>query len=325
MEMSSSPSPPVLSSGNTDANKPRAHLPTHDDCVRSPEKTDERNVRYLVLLFSHSVQHIQKTYDAFGRNYAATYDKLVGMNGHGTPGATPRPTPQSPVPSLNISEGSRLVAKSGKENPLTGINRANEVLGGWQYQLDRTPVPDTEYWNKYWGDTYTGFKEAQKELGSLRDAVTKGEFAQKDSKHSLDHVKVTLNTMLLMSVREWYKKWGELDLHRLSSKEAAKLVRDFIVQVPWKEMRIVAGQRQHLGNDHHSEGVLYGLLHRMFDDKDYGHVGRRAEYETDLDLRVNECRKYVRDNKVQVQFYSRDAAVLLKKERTSPGFRSERN
>lgn len=266
---------------------------------------------YLKFIFDHSPKLCDEIFEKAGRSYVPAYDALVHREGHGTPGSSLKK--RAAVPFAPLLTLTAFSATSISETQPLRLVRAEGLVDSWHQQQEQHIIPNRKFWDDYWDASYRGFRNAQMEMGKLRDDINRDEFEDGQSRHTLDYLKKELNQMLLASVREWYMKWGELDLHRLSFKDAVEIIQRMLKQPPWKQMRVVAGQRSHLGDDHHSEGVLYNLIHRIFDPSDTGNS--ELESLSDQDILVQDCQRYVRENEVEVTFYSNGAAVLLKKKR----------
>lgn len=287
--------------------------PSHNECLQSQENTDTRNKMYLEFIFDHSASRCNNAFTLAASSYSDAYDELVRQEGHGTSGSRiasrASVPPLVPLTSTSRSPGIR------SESQRYRLARAEELVRSWKRQYEHTPVSDRQFWEEYWDYSYRGFRDAQREMGRLRDDISRGEFQEGISKYSLDYLKKRLNDMLLRSVQEWYLKWGELDLHRLSFRDAVEMIKKLLIQPPWREMRIVAGQRSHRGEDHHSEGVLYSLLHRIFRRPEE----QRGEVEPELgsgqERSIRDCQRYIRENDVTFKFFSNGAAVHLKKKR----------
>lgn len=271
---------------------------------------------YLKFIFEHSSSLCEEVFEMAGASYVAAYDALVHREGHGTPGSSLKK--RAAAPAEMTDDDATLTRTAVSESRISeaqrlDLARAETLVASWHQQQEQHIIPDREFWNDYWDGSYYGFRYAQMEMGKFRDDISRGEFEEGQSRHTLDYLKKELNQMLLASVREWYMKWGELDLHRLSFKDAVEIIQRMLKQPPWKQMRVVAGQRSHVGDDHHSEGVLYSLIHRIFDPSDAENLA--LESLSDQDILVRDCQRYVHDNDIEVTFYSNGAAVLLKRQR----------
>lgn len=282
-------------------------IPSHEECLKSQDSIDRRNRLYLRFIFDHSERLCDDVFLFAGNNYADAYYELVRREGHGTPGSSLRS--RATVPAIPLLTNSSHSADFLSDAQRLRLLRGDELVNTWR----GLSGPARQFWDNYWAGSYRGFRRAQKEMGKLRDDISRGEFEEGISRHTLDFLKKGMNEMLLASVREWYMKWGELDLHRLSFKDALETIRSLLIHKPWKEVRVVAGQRPHLGDDHHSEGVLYSLLHRLFDH--FFCEDLKGIYGPDQEELIRDIQRYVRENDVEVSFYSNGAAVYLKKKR----------
>lgn len=295
---------------------PDLQPPTHEQCFQDPSKMQSRNHMYLNFIFNHSSKLITECFRRNDCDYADTYDFLVLKSGHGTPGTSLRRTSISLAP-LSLST-TRVHENSISKISRQKLSRAEGLIDTWTAHRQQYQVLDEDFWSLQWGASYNGFKDLHRELCHLRDDIHQGKLEEGISRYGLPYLRKNLNEMAISSVRSWYKKWGELDLHRLSSKDAVDIIRRFLRQPPWKEMRIVAGQRTHVGKDHDSGGVLYCLLHTIFGDEEAEsrtNESMSRESFSDCVDAIYDCRRYIMDNNVHVTFYSSGAAVLLRKRR----------
>lgn len=309
---------------------------------RISTETEVRNKAYLQLIFEHPVDVIEEVLCSTDGSYPLAYDELVRRQGHGTPGSSRQSAERTrkdvhpcPVASRHSKEFVPRMAQltdTGHFGSDVGHDmsekkrsvRAEELL----YSFQNRTCSSREYWERMWGDEYEGFREVQKEVGVLRDDIVKGKIREDVCRHSLGYLRKHLNYMVRSSVGEWYKKWGELDLHRLSTRDAVELIHGHLKQPPWSEMRIVAGQRPHDGDDHQSEGILYDLIHCMFGD---GGIYCDSGYTEEQVEMIKDIRRYARENRIAHCFYSNEAAVHLKKAKKErngsgpPGFSRRRS
>ena len=265
-----------------------------------------RSLDYLRLIFAHATRRVADVLKEKEGHYARAYDELVLLDGHGTPGTRRLSVEQVPrIVPLPSSHLRRRLSTMQKEEDIGRIRRAEELVDSF----NNMPSWAIDYWEKMWGGTYKGFREAQKEIGVLRDDITRGKYIRVTSRYPMGYLRKHLNIMLRSSVGEWYKKWGELDLHRLSTRDAIEVIEKFMKHPPWTEMRIVAGQRQHTGEDHSSEGILYDLIHCIFDSS--GSEVTVEAYSQEQKDAILSIRNFVTDNQVEHCFYSNGAAVFL--------------
>lgn len=297
---------------------------------KSETKEQRRNRAYLKLIFDHPQEVIEKVLHKYSGLYPQCYDALVILQGHGTPGR-PRARARSIAPEILLIEplgraGNRLRQGSNRrfsdaiEEYEMQKERRLKQAASFVERFEKRTCSVKEFWIGEWGRTYEGFLQVQRELGVLRDELSdRRRYTERDEyrvSYSLASLRKSLSFMLRSSAGEWFKKWGELDLHRLSERDALVSILALMKQ-PWSEMRIVAGQKRHVGEDHVSEGVLHDMIHRLFDDLGTGGwggggggVGMGGSEEDGL---YDEIRRYVDRWDVEVEFYSNGAAVHLKK------------
>ncbi|KAI0560470.1 splicing factor 3B subunit 4 [Gracilaria domingensis] len=258
-------------------------------------KDEKRNKEYLQFIFQHRPKVIEKTWKECRGVYPFAYDELVRARGHGTPGRTrigmhgygapggvrrgnifvppiaelPRAGTAEEPKGSHVLEQENWESNEGMRGSLNWKRERLRKACGHVDRFHNWQAAQHEFWSKEWGETYEGFLNVQRQLGVLRDEISDREwFGEEDEKlcgRDLTGLRRTLSFMLRHSAREWYKRWGELDLHRLCERDALKCISEVMKQPPWREMRIVAGQKRHAGDDHNSEGVLFDLIHRLFD------------------------------------------------------------
>eukprot|EP00737_Agarophyton_chilense_P003695 gb/GEZJ01004396.1/.p1 GENE.gb/GEZJ01004396.1/~~gb/GEZJ01004396.1/.p1 ORF type:complete len:346 (-),score=42.74 gb/GEZJ01004396.1/:178-1215(-) len=304
-------------------------------------KEAKRNREYLLLIFDHPSKVVEKTLKDCGEMYSCAYDELVRMHGHGTPGRRAvRGAYVPPITRLTPTARTSVACSGTLIEHQNGTNSNGDTVGSLPWRrarvqhacsyverFKRRDCAVQEFWRRQWGESYEGFLRVQRELGVLRDEMSDTRWFGEEDEYVCDQsvtsLKQMMGYMLRNSAGEWYKRWGELDLHRLCVRDALHCINEFMKRPAWNEMRIVAGQKQHMGDDHNSEGVLYDLIHRLFDvgwmttGRRVGAVGEDAD-----DAVCDEIKSGVERGDVDVRFYSNGAAVLLRKGRGATVLRS---
>ncbi|KAI0558944.1 hypothetical protein FGB62_178g023 [Gracilaria domingensis] len=210
-------------------------------------------------------------------NYGLAYDELSGMNR---------------LKKMN-SEWSEAMA------------RAEKITASYIEAVDRDSENLLEFWSSQWNDSYEGFCRVRDELANLREIVFHGH-SERSSEREM--FRKLLNIMIRSNAKEWFAVWGELDLHRLSPYHALETLNRCICTWMWDEVRIISGQRAHNGA-HVSKGILFNLIHSV--------TGRTEPDATKFDKNriktINDTRKYIHDNGVEVFFYSDGGALYLRR------------